>query len=165
MDLYISDWYTLNDWRIRCYWHIQACNLAVFRYNLVDKYIWQSRRLNRIYYLDHMVTVRRDSLALIVLELLLKYSIDRQLLNKVDVNDIRSCRTNYSPIIIHLINGSPVYLGLQLQIGLWFITLHSAAIPQVPGHGSIHFWFTQALFKAHSELVTHSGLHVGGLPI
>lgn len=28
----------------------------------------------------------------------------------------------------------------------------------------MHFWLTHALFNGHSELVTHSGLHVGGLP-
>lgn len=34
----------------------------------------------------------------------------------------------------------------------------------MPGHGSIHFWLTHALFKEHSELTTHSGLHIGGIP-
>lgn len=29
----------------------------------------------------------------------------------------------------------------------------------------MHFWFAQAWFKGHSELVIHSGLHVGGLPM
>lgn len=65
----------------------------------------------------------------------------------------------------HLVKGSPVKPGRQLQIGLWFTTWHTVATPQVPGHGSMHFWLTQALFKEHSELVTHSGLQVGGLPI
>lgn len=65
----------------------------------------------------------------------------------------------------HLMNGSPVNLLGQLQIGLWFTTSHLAAIPHVPGQGSIHFWLTHASFKGHSELVTHSGLQVGGLPI
>lgn len=37
--------------------------------------------------------------------------------------------------------------------------------PHVPGHGSVHFWLTQALLGAHSELTTHSGLHPGGVPI
>jgi hypothetical protein len=65
----------------------------------------------------------------------------------------------------HLMNGSPEYLGGQLQIGLWLTTWHLALMPQVPGHGSIHFWLTQAWFNEHSELVTHSGLQVGGLPM
>lgn len=73
-------------------------------------------------------------------------------------------RTNLR-IGIHLMKGSPVCLGAQLQIGLWFTTWHRAFIPQVPGHGSIHFWFTQAWLSGHSELETHSGLQVGGLPI
>lgn len=39
-----------------------------------------------------------------------------------------------------------------------------ALFPQVPGHGSLHFWLMQALFKEHSELTVHSGLQPGGLP-
>lgn len=65
----------------------------------------------------------------------------------------------------HLMNGSPVYWGGQLHIGLWFTTWQIAAIPQVPGHGSIHFWLTQASFNGHSELTIHSGRQAGGLPI
>jgi hypothetical protein len=58
-----------------------------------------------------------------------------------------------------------VYRGGQEQIGLWLKTSHFAPIPHVPGQGSMHFWLLHALFKAHSELVTHSGRHVGGEPI
>lgn len=65
----------------------------------------------------------------------------------------------------HLMKGSPVYLGGQLQIGLWLITWHLALTPHVPGQGSTHFWLLQASFWGHSLLVTHSGLHVGGDPI
>lgn len=65
---------------------------------------------------------------------------------------------------IHRVNGSPVNLGRQVQMGLWFTTWHSALMPQVPRHGFIHFWFTQAWLSGHSELDIHSGLHVGGLP-
>lgn len=66
---------------------------------------------------------------------------------------------------MHLVKGSPVYLGGQLHMGLWLTTWHLAFSPQVPGHGSMHFWLIQALSKWHSALFTHSGLHVGGLPI
>lgn len=38
-------------------------------------------------------------------------------------------------------------------------------MPHVPGQGSPHFWFKQASFWRHSELITHSGRQVGGLPI
>lgn len=62
-------------------------------------------------------------------------------------------------------NGSPVYRDGQLHIGLWLTTLHLALTPHVPGHGSWHFWFEQALFCKQSELTVHSGRHVGGLPI
>lgn len=44
------------------------------------------------------------------------------------------------------------------------MTEHTALMPQVPGHGSAHFWLMQAKFWGHSELTTHSGLHPGGLP-
>lgn len=37
--------------------------------------------------------------------------------------------------------------------------------PHVPGHGSVHFCSMHALFEGHSELTTHSGLQLGGLPI
>lgn len=44
------------------------------------------------------------------------------------------------------------------------MTLHSVFKPHGPGHGLIHFWFTHACCKEHSELPTHSGRHPGGLP-
>lgn len=65
----------------------------------------------------------------------------------------------------HLINGSPVWEASQLQIGLWWKTSHFAFIPQIPEHGSTHFWFIQALLLAHSVLTTHCGLHNGGIPL
>lgn len=68
-------------------------------------------------------------------------------------------------IIVHLVKGSPVYLGGQLQIGLWFTTWHLALIPQVPGQGSMHFWLEHAWCNGQSELTIHSGLHVGGVPM
>lgn len=61
--------------------------------------------------------------------------------------------------------GSPVKPFKQLQIGLWFTTWQRALIPQVPGQGSKHFWLIQAKFNAHSELIIHSGLQDGGVPI
>lgn len=64
----------------------------------------------------------------------------------------------------HLINGSPVYLGGQMQIGLCLTTLHFASTPHDPTQGSIHFWLLHALLSGQSELTTHSGLHRGGLP-
>lgn len=65
----------------------------------------------------------------------------------------------------HLVNGSPVYSGKQLHIGLWLMTWHLAPIPQVPGQGSRHFWFEQASFNLQSELTVHSGRQDGGEPI
>lgn len=53
----------------------------------------------------------------------------------------------------------------QEQMGLWLTTWHWAFKPHVPRQGSMHFWLTQAFWSEHSELVTHSGLQVGGLPI
>lgn len=62
-------------------------------------------------------------------------------------------------------NGSPVNLGRQVQIGLWLITLQSAFCPQIPIHGLEHFCFIHASWLLHSELMIHSGRHPGGLPI
>lgn len=53
----------------------------------------------------------------------------------------------------------------QVQIGMWFITLQFAPIPQEPGQGSLHFSRMQAWVLRHSELIMHSGLQLGGLPI
>lgn len=66
---------------------------------------------------------------------------------------------------VHLTNGSPVYLGGQLHIGLWLLTWHWALSPHVPGHGSMHFWLLQAWSLGQSELTVHSGLQDGGLPM
>lgn len=38
-------------------------------------------------------------------------------------------------------------------------TVHSAFWPHIPGHGSLHFWFIQALSLGQSAFNTHSGLH------
>lgn len=62
-------------------------------------------------------------------------------------------------------NGSPVKPLAQIQMGLWCMTLHWASRPQVPIHGSTHFWFTHARFDPHSEFTKHSGLQFGGVPI
>lgn len=53
----------------------------------------------------------------------------------------------------------------QVQIGVWLITLHCAPIPQDPGQGSRHFSLIQAVMLEHSELILHSGLQLGGLPM
>lgn len=52
-----------------------------------------------------------------------------------------------------------------MQYGLWLIVLHKAFSPQVPGHGSRHFWFEHALFGLQSESIEHSGRQVGGDPM
>lgn len=61
--------------------------------------------------------------------------------------------------------GSPVKPALQLQIGLWLLTMHWELSPQTPGQGSLHFLLMHAWFVGHSVLTVHSGLHAGGLPI
>lgn len=50
-----------------------------------------------------------------------------------------------------------MYPVKQEQVGEWFTVLHSALIPQVPGQGSLHLLFEQALLRSQSELETHSG--------
>jgi hypothetical protein len=44
-------------------------------------------------------------------------------------------------------------------------TSHLALIPQAPMQGSPHLKLIQALFEGHSELMTHSGLQLGGGPM
>lgn len=45
---------------------------------------------------------------------------------------------------LHCENGSPTKPDRHTHIGVWLTTLHSAFAPQLPGHGSRHFWFMQA---------------------
>lgn len=59
----------------------------------------------------------------------------------------------------HSLNGSPESPDGQLQIGMWFVTVHKAEWPQTPGQGSRHLVFIQARFRAQSLLRTHSGRH------
>lgn len=67
-------------------------------------------------------------------------------------------------ICSHKTNGLPVYWFGQLQIGLWFTTIHFAPIPQAPAQGSRHFWLEHDRVNGQSEFEVHSGRHVGGLP-
>lgn len=64
----------------------------------------------------------------------------------------------------HIEKGSPEYPCLQVHIGLCFITLQSVLVPHPFGQGDKHLKFSHALSRAHSELVTHSGLQSGGDP-
>ncbi|KAJ4432721.1 hypothetical protein ANN_21358 [Periplaneta americana] len=64
-----------------------------------------------------------------------------------------------------LVKGSPVYPSGQVQTGVWLMTLHCAPAPQDPGQGSRHFSLRQAKLLGHSELITHSGRQLGGLPV
>lgn len=63
------------------------------------------------------------------------------------------------------VNGSPLKSSGHWQIGVWLMTLHSALIPQEPGHGSVHFSLMQAKLLGHSGFITHSGLQFGGFPM
>lgn len=63
------------------------------------------------------------------------------------------------------VNGDPWYLSGQLQIGLCFITLHKALVPQEPGHGSWHFPLIHARDGVQSVLWIHSGRQLGGFPM
>lgn len=110
--------------------------------------IWSTgRRLARIYW---------------ILDWLLNYASGRQ-----ENLLVLFQRTDWTDILIgwHITNGFPVYRFGQLQIGLWFTTIHFAPIPQVPTQGSRHFWFEHASVNGQSEFTVHSGRHVGGLPI
>lgn len=67
-------------------------------------------------------------------------------------------------ILEHSVKASPVKLAAQVQMGMWFCTLHSALKPHEPGQGSLHFSVIQAKFEGQSVFTTHSGLQFGGLP-
>lgn len=54
-------------------------------------------------------------------------------------------------------NASPVVWGGHEQVGMWLTTSHLASWPQIPGHGSTHRWFIQALFGEQSVFIVHSG--------
>lgn len=51
--------------------------------------------------------------------------------------------------------GSPVYLEMQVQIGLWLWTVHSVFLPQDPMQGSTHNLLRQALSDGQLEFVVH----------
>lgn len=59
---------------------------------------------------------------------------------------------------VHILYGSPMCCSGHEQLGIWLTTLHSAFIPQVPGHGSWHLFWRQARFEGQSEFNKHSGL-------
>lgn len=65
-------------------------------------------------------------------------------------------------MISQLLNGLPLKPGKHEQIGRWLLTLHCALLPQAPGHGSLHRLLMHAMTALHSELIVHSGLHLGG---
>lgn len=68
-------------------------------------------------------------------------------------------------IIIQLWNGFPVYPGIHVHIGTWFIVWHCAFNAHVPGHGSWHLFCWQTLSELQSVLTVHSGRHPSyGLP-
>lgn len=66
---------------------------------------------------------------------------------------------------MHCVNGSPVKPSTQEHIGVWLTTWQFAFAPQEPTHGFWHFWLMQAKWLAHSLLLTHSALQLGGLPM
>ena len=59
----------------------------------------------------------------------------------------------------HAVKGSPLYPGLQVQVGAWLTTLHWALTPHTPGQGSTQCSETQARLLGQSALMVHSGLH------
>lgn len=65
----------------------------------------------------------------------------------------------------HLENPSPIRSTPHEQIGAWLTARQTALEAQGPGQTATQRCCTQALVKSHSELVTHSGLQEGGVPI
>lgn len=56
----------------------------------------------------------------------------------------------------HCRNGSPVYPGGHVHVGTWFATWHNANWPQIPIHGSMHLYPTQAKRSLQSSFSSHS---------
>ena len=63
-------------------------------------------------------------------------------------------------IFTHWLKGSPRNPVLHVQVAMWLITWHLASMPQVPGHGSIHFRLEHARLAGQSEFEIHSGRQV-----
>ena len=57
------------------------------------------------------------------------------------------------------VKASPVKPGSHRHCGTWFVTEQVAWWPHTPGHGSTQCCDTQAKWRGHSALTTHSGLH------
>lgn len=66
---------------------------------------------------------------------------------------------------LHLTNGSPTAPFSHSQMAMWSTTEHLALSPQAFAHGSTHFRFMQAKFRAQSEFTLHSGRQYGGIPL
>ena len=57
---------------------------------------------------------------------------------------------------LHLSYGLPIWSGKQVHFGRWFLTPHSALIPQrSKGQGSWHSLSIQACVNGHSESLLH----------
>lgn len=51
-----------------------------------------------------------------------------------------------------------------MHMAVWLTTRHSVLDPQDPGQGSLHLLLIHAKLLAHSLLLIHSGLQLGGDP-
>ena len=93
-------------------------------------------------------------------------SICRIQLTQIYCTQFMVMSKNLRVFLLQDVNGSPENPLLQIQEGLWFLTLQYAFWPQTPGQGSLHFCCIQARLSGHSELIVHSGLHsMYGFPL
>lgn len=150
------DWCKRDCWGIRYWTHILGDSSEVLQYNRFGMNTMGNLRLDDTLRLAHKVMDCMGWLGQLVSQLLTR-NIMWFLAQIIDVFNLL--------LGWHLKNGSPSKRSGHLQIGLWLTTVHIADIPQVPMQGSRHFWLKQAWFRGHSLLWTHSGRHVGGLPI
>lgn len=60
-------------------------------------------------------------------------------------------------VVLQKVKASPFIPGGHEHAGIWFITLHKAFWPHVPGQGSTHLFRIHAFVGEHSVLKTHSG--------
>lgn len=162
---HISHWYMLYRWHSPYWWYTLDGSLVGYPYIVANK----SRKVN----LQLLGTERKAHKEMVNKDLLAQPR--QQLKNNGSyifwsifavIFFFKLCwKISALPgISKQRLNGSPVNRGRHVQIGLWFITLHSVFWPHTPSQGFLHFWRIHACCWLHSELTRHSGRQAGGVP-
>lgn len=149
MEVHIDYWYMLNCLNIHYYLCIQVYSLEQFQYSLVSMNIL-------LVYLEFLYIDCMDHKAMVHMGFEAQQDLKCWNFQNNEVLNTKFICYLLSSILIQLINGSPVYLFSQVQIGLWFITVQREfclAHGELSLHGFLHFWSTHDLSWSQSELV------------